>query len=277
VEVYYAGSLINLEANPNSLGEQKLKLPGTPQAGQKVYFKLINNSATESYAVLLAVNGKNTVAVNNDTLLAGARPESEQKMWALGPGQSGEVHGFYTDLARGDFQPFDVLPEDASSQQYNLMNDNHLRGTISVRVFGKREGAKPSVTQPQPSDGGTTGEVATLTEAQREEALDRQGNAEAIQFAAQDRSIRTSRSLSAAKSKILAATRVSVTTDGKLTGSPQAKSRYIQARSVGRGLIIEGATTAGNGTIEELKVEYDPQPIANWEWEYYSPGSNPAP
>ena len=81
--------------SPGNVSARTKKLGGTPTEGQAVTFRLINTSQTETFGVLLAVNGKNTAAFDKDTLDSG-KPLIKQRLWMLKPGQDVIIPGFYT-------------------------------------------------------------------------------------------------------------------------------------------------------------------------------------
>ncbi len=258
VQVYFDDTAVSIEPDPASPGEGKLHRTSTGPVN-KAYFKLVNTSETESYGVLLAVNGKNTAAFDNDELTSG-RPEAEQRLWVLGPKETATVSGFYTDTEKGTYSPFAILPEDESEAKYNEMTSS-FRGQISVRIFGKQ----------------TTGGMSTSgNEEKLEEKLEDEATSESVGLGnagSDPRGLRKSRSLADAIQKLQKSTKTDVLKGGKLVADKTAKSKYTKARSLGRGLIIESTTTASSGAIKVVKLEYDPLPLASYEVTYYAPKS----
>ncbi|QEL20944.1 hypothetical protein [Limnoglobus roseus] len=230
-------------------GESKIAV--TPRAGDKVTFRLTNTSATDSYAVILAVNGKNTNAMDNDTLLDKA--PHEQRKWVLGPKEDAVIKGFYLK-PNGEFNPFEVLPENASARRFGALNEK-FRGRISLLVFGKRAEApaEPKVTVTPSVD--------------LEKLKDDGATAKAIDLAGGAWKIRNTGSLASAQ-KVLSGTTNVVDQEGRLAVALVAKGRYTAGK---RGLIESSGETKKDGPIVRVPLVYDPWPMCHLDIVYYVP------
>lgn len=230
-------------------GEPKIAV--SPQAKQKVTLRVTNTSDKESYAVLLAVNGKNTNAIDNDTLMDKAA--HEQRKWVLGAKETYNIEGFYFK-ADGSYHPFEALPEDESTTQYNQMNPM-FRGKISLLVFGKRQEAepeKPKVDVPTPAPTKVRDETAT---------------ANALDLGSGAWKIRNTGSLAAAQ-KLLNGSTHTEDQGGRLAVALVAKDKYAVGK---RGLLVGSSETLTAGKINKVPFEYDPLPMCCVHVVYYVP------
>jgi hypothetical protein len=229
-------------------GEPRIAV--TPGAKQKVHFVLTNTSATESYGVLLAVNGKNTNAISNDSLMDKAA--HEQRKWVLGPKDSYKIEGFYIN-ADGKYNPFEVLPEDESARAYDQLNPM-FRGKISLLVFGKRAEETEKKVEVKPEAQKVRDDTATAT------ALDLGGGAWKI---------RNTGSLVAAQKLLKDSTHVS-DANGSLAVAVVEKAKYAAGK---RGLLAASGETRTSGEIKKVAIEYDPLPMCCVHVVYYVPAA----
>jgi hypothetical protein len=109
------------------------RIPVSPKAGQKLTFWLKNTSTTDTFAVVLAVNGRNTNAQDNDTLYD--KLPHDQRKWVLPPNYEFALDGFQTQA--NEKQPFVIAAEDESTAIFSQMNMHEYQGKISLIVFGK--------------------------------------------------------------------------------------------------------------------------------------------
>jgi hypothetical protein len=84
-----------------------LRIPA-PQTNQAVAFRLENTSTDTTYAVVLKINGKNSIFQEEKSAL-------DCYKWILAPGKSVTVRGFQKNFKEHD--PFKVLPPEVSERQ----------------------------------------------------------------------------------------------------------------------------------------------------------------
>ncbi len=104
-----------------------------PKEGQEVTF-VLKNKGTETYGVVLMVNGENTIYRER------LDPASCYK-WILDPGEEIKVRGYQTNLK--EFVKFTVLSPEESAK--NEMNYNEHAGTFSLIVFRNKKKDEPPV------------------------------------------------------------------------------------------------------------------------------------
>jgi len=246
------GEPVAIQADEGSLGDFKVsgKLPMTGVAGQKVTFQLINNS-TEKLAVLLCLNGRNTIALDGESLDNLDKPRSKFRMFVLEPKVVYDIPGFLKD-EKGTIGDIVVAPEDESAALYETMNPE-TRGKIQMFVYGKSPLPTPNIT------GAATD---TPLGGDPETALD---NAFATGgLATTEKSLGKTRSLAAAQKSLEARTKLTVA-NGKLIPDPKAA-----AASRG-GLFIETKEppkTVG-GPVQTVRFTYDEQPLDSVVLNYY--------
>ena len=131
------------ETDPKAPGGGRI---ATPREGDQLTLRLKNAHPTKRFAVVLAVNGKNTNATSKNHEL-NSLDAKEQKMWVLDPKEEITLRGFSTDAA-GGYDPFTVLDDATSEKLFPLMGELY-RGLITMHVFAEREAA------PLKSTGGT--------------------------------------------------------------------------------------------------------------------------
>jgi hypothetical protein len=128
VDVLYNGESEKVDANPFRPPAERdnvlLRIRG-PFPHEKVTFRLTNHSKDETFAVVLKVNGKNSIYMEEQAPL-------ECYKWVLEPQQSTTVPGF---LKRNDKKAgeFEVLTE-ADSQREEV-NYGFNAGTFSFTIF----------------------------------------------------------------------------------------------------------------------------------------------
>jgi hypothetical protein len=257
LEVILNGSPVEPETDPANPAAGRLgKAPGSdPKKGDEVQFRLTNPSKTKSYAVLLAVNGKNTNALGNDHL--NARPPKDHRLWVLGPGEEVTIPGFYT-TAGGAFQPFKVLGESESAAVYPVLGEEH-RGLITMHVFGERiEAAVAPRPTPKATADAAPEEPAKQARVEAEVTLLSLGvGGSALE------DVRTAATPEDAKKRLQELTNVRPGDDGRLGLDPG------KAAALERGLIVPSETRKGGGPIESVDFKLDPNPLAFVQLRYY--------
>ena len=104
--------------------------PGTvaePKEGQKVTLKL-ENKGSEQMAVVLKVNGMNTIFQETQDPLNCTK-------WVLEPGKTYNIRGFYTGETGDNLLPFKVLSDEESKAKAEEMKDNTAFGCVEIFVF----------------------------------------------------------------------------------------------------------------------------------------------
>jgi hypothetical protein len=237
---------VGFEMDPATPGEPKLrrsKIDG-PAEGQKVKL-VITNVGSEDYAVLLAVNGENSLYKQKIT--QGEGPKGCTK-WVLAPNDKYEIPGYYLSDTGSNLKDFIALSKaDSATKAKELAAtvDPDLVGQISMMVFQKiKEGTQQlKITQ----DTDLANDVAKEDKAKEDKG---------------SRGMRP-RSLQDAQAKLKRATRVDfVKENGK------AHARLVPgARS--RELIYEAPETRPGATLVRVPFVADPQPIFSLHIRYY--------
>lgn len=152
LDVYYDDVLVAPEPDPSSPGE--FRVP-TPKPGQKVRFDL-TNAGPDKVAVLLAVNGRNTIATEGEDLGTPGVAREKFRTWVLepDPAKKYNVTGFLMSMD-GSTRPFTGMAEDASARTYDALSPTYA-GKIHMIVFGKRPKAPApppvAAADPPPAD-----------------------------------------------------------------------------------------------------------------------------
>jgi hypothetical protein len=102
-----------------------------PKKGDKVLFKLRNTNKEQTYGVVLAVDGWNTLF--RERVMDKAPYECTK--WILDPGEEITVEGFYTkEEGKKNVLPFTVLSDEESEA---MPEDFGMRGVYSLHVFAQ--------------------------------------------------------------------------------------------------------------------------------------------
>ncbi len=247
------GESVPIQADDTRRGDYKVsgKLPTTGTAGQKVTFTLVNNH-TEKLAVLLCLNGRNTIALDGESLDSLDKPRSKFRMYVLEPKVVYEIKGFLKD-DKGTIGEIVVAPEDESAAIYDQMNPE-TRGKIQMFVYGPAPVRTPDIT-------GAAVET-TVVGDDPETAFDNAFAASGLATA--EKTIGKSRSLEAAQKSLAARTKLTVA-NGKI--GVDAKI----ARNRGPGLFIETkeAPKTVGAPVNVVKFNYDEQPLDSVIINYY--------
>ena len=253
LEFRIGGQPVPLRPDPANPGVGRYLPQGVdPKRGDTISFGLTNTSATETYAVLLAVNGVNTNCLSDKSSHLNDRPPQDHRMWLLGPLESAEIDGFYTD-AEGTVKKFQVLGDTESEANFSLMSDAY-RGLITMHVFRKL----PPPTPPKTGD-----DPAVVPNEPPAEFVDASTITLGVGGSTVD-DVRTAGSPAVAKAKVASATGVKFAAGGGLGPDPRKSNELAM-----RGLIVDGETTNSGAVINKVKFNIDPAPIAYLSVRYY--------
>ncbi len=149
LDVLLDGQAVPYKPDPSNPAQFCLTEPGKP--GQQVTFRLKNTHANK-LAVLLCVNGRNTIAVADESLSNPNKPRAKFSMWILEPGIEYSILGFLTDT-KGTHTKIEVLKEDESAALYDALSPA-VRGKLQLFVYGPKpppvDVHKPDGTEPIP-------------------------------------------------------------------------------------------------------------------------------
>lgn len=143
--ILYDGKPADSQEDPVNQGERRVRLVkprGAPTAattvasakeGQKVAFVLENTSPTETYAVVLKVNGQNTLFQEMDDAVNCTK-------WVLPPGKDGKptrytINGFWLKEDGSELLPFRVLSEDESMAKAAEFQNPQQIGLIDFHIL----------------------------------------------------------------------------------------------------------------------------------------------
>jgi len=255
MDVIINGAPVSQVPDESSRGEFKLatKLANSGTAGQPVLFRL-TNTGDKRVAALLCVNGRNTIAIDNEDLSVLDKPRSRFRMYVLDPGKTYDIKGFLRD-EQGNYGPFELLPEDRSSEEYAKLSPDY-RGKIQMFVHaGKDDIQKLQITGTEPTNPAVDPNnppVDTDPQALMEKASADNG------LASTERSLAKSRNFKLAQEKVQEKTRMKMI-EGKLYGAKP------------RPLILEAQNQLPGGKVEIVKFEYDENPADSMVVSYYAP------
>jgi hypothetical protein len=148
--ILYNGQPVATEADPSSPGERRVRLrrrgaPGggkvaEPTAGQKVEFTMENTSPSETFGIVLKVNGMNT-------LFEEPQDAVNCTKWVLEPGKKYTIRGYYTEESGQNLKPFKVLSDEETRQKEGELKDNNMLGLIEFHVFRQNANSGPGSDQ----------------------------------------------------------------------------------------------------------------------------------
>jgi hypothetical protein len=254
LEILYDGKPAIVEPDEQSKGEFKVafRIP-KGSAGQRVTFTL-ENTSTDKLAVLLCVDGKNTIAINGESLDVRDKPPAQFRMYVLDAKMKYEIPGFLTDAASGAVTPLVVAERQKGAELYDAMSPE-TRGKIQMFVFGPRKLAMPPITPEIPN--GKAKDQAPLGN-DPETKID--GAFQASGLSTSDSEMGTTRNLRDAQERVLKRSNLALR-DGKLVGLP--RSREI--------IIPESTKNAKTGKVEIVNFVYSEQPLDSLVITYYTP------
>jgi hypothetical protein len=256
LEVLVNGNAVPVE--PGDDGAGKVVWPaGGVKPTDAVEFRLTNTS-DKRYAVLLAVNGKNTNAQDKEDDL-NVRDARDQRKWVLEPKEPTRVRGFYADRS-GKYQPFEVLSAGEAEQVFDQMQARY-RGRFTLYVYAERPD-KPPVEAAAAPGAPVTADVKPAEEVKEEvEAAVLtlgwgNGGLEKV---------RSAGSLEKAQEELRKRTHAA-TVNGQLVLDPVKDDEYRR-----RGLIVKSEQTKNDGAIEQVEFRMSPQPVASLDIRYFQP------
>jgi hypothetical protein len=248
LEVFYDDKPVTLEPDTGSPGE--IRVAGSrkavdPKVGQVVKF-VITNTSSDVIGVVLAVNGKSTLFMEDLTSKA---PGSCAK-WILAAGESYTIAGFYTSEDGKQVRPFKVLSDEESARS-DLSGD--LKGVFSLFAFRKVAGDSESALNITDEGGADLGDSLVLSGVPGKRGF----------------------------AEVHAATSVkthTVVRNGTLVAAPSARRRAPakHARQKGsRGLVVEGEESSSGAGFKRSDTKFDPEPSVSISIRYYN-GPTPA-
>jgi hypothetical protein len=260
LEVLLNGRTVEPETDPANPAAGRIgRRPGSdPKRGDEIQFRLKNTSKARAYAVLLAVNGKNTNALSNDHLTG--RPPKDHRLWVLKPDEDVTIEGFYTSK-EGALQPFAILGEAESAAVYPKLGGEY-RGLITMHVFGERTevAADPGTAGTPPKLAGNPPpiEPAKAAKAEAEVTLLSLGvGGDALE------EVRTAGKPELAQQALQTLTNVRPAGDGRLELDPRRRT------ALERGLIVPSDSRKAGGPIEQAEFRLDPNYLAFVQLRYY--------
>ncbi len=257
LEILYDGQPQTPSADPESAREEMV---ATPAETQKFTFR-VQNTLDYPVGILLTVNGKNTIAIDNEDLATAGDP-SGFRLWVLKPGKKYDITGFLKSEA-GTSAPFKVLPEDESARLFDTLAPTYA-GRIQMNVYGK---LPPAITPPKdPAKNLGGDEPVTSIDTLSEDALASAGLGTSLEK-------RIGGAKTAARAKLLSKGLLNLTTDAKghLKSTDHARTMAKGLRS--KGLVMESPQTTEGGKVEIVSLEADPEPIASRTIRYYTKGT----
>lgn len=217
-------------------GEYRLTSEG--KVNQRVTFKLRNNH-DKPLAVLLCVNGQNTIALEGETISHPNKPRANFVMYVLEPKVDYTIEGVQTNRA-GAIDELRVLPQDKSEEAYAALSPD-VRGKIHLFVYGPKLFKEPFYNPDKPD--GKEPVPGADPQLFRDEGFGAAGLVTA------GSGLGKSKDLKDAQDKLADATKIVVN-----QGKPSI------SRSVNRSLI--GRTPGGIGApLQTMKFSYDEQPL----------------
>lgn len=125
--IKFNGQAVSMTPDSESSGNSRFNI-GEPQETDKVQF-VLKNKGTERVAVLLSINGINTLYEE----VVKDRPLNECTKWILDPNDEYTIDGFHTGSLGKDLKSFRVLPGDKSKEKWEM--DPETQGLINLVVF----------------------------------------------------------------------------------------------------------------------------------------------
>ena len=244
LEITYDDSPVTLQDDPGSPGEVTVRRnkAADPKEGQKVKFA-ITNTGSDTVGVVLAVNGKSTLFMEDLT----AKAPGECTKWILGPGETYKIDGFYMTEDGKDVRGFKVLSDDDSAKS-DLAPDQ--RGIFALYAFRQVATPDSTVLNISSEGGGLARSPAhqagprTLPELQA--------------------ALRVANHTHASGARLLA---------DRVEHRP-GKVRAARQHG-GRGLVVEDTqSTAGSG-LNRVDKPFDPQPTFSLSIRYYDGAKTP--
>lgn len=302
--ILYDGNPAPTQDDPVSPGERRVRLARSPghantnianaKEGQKVAFVLENTSPKETYAVVLKVNGQNTLFMEMDDAV-------NCHKWVLPPAKDGRptkyvINGFWLKEDGSELLPFRVLSEEESKmkeaefqnpQQIGLIDFHILKGVQTIVIAGpgtitgaggpgENTGGASGKTavggdktgtdgKTSATSGSTTASVGTTAEASGPMAFSRRVSFRGLtsrEQASQPRTLEELKSLLLQKSN-------TKWENGKLVADQQ-KIKSLLKPATSRGLIAGDAPTKAAEGLTRVTFE-NPEEVFHQSIRYYTP------
>jgi hypothetical protein len=240
LQIFYDDQLVNLDADPTSPGELKVRrnTAKDPKEGQKVKF-VIANTTQDTVGVVLAIDGKSTLFAED---LAN-KQAGECTKWMLGPGQTYTIEGFYMSEDGKELHPFKVLSDDDSAK-VDLAPEQ--KGVFSMFVF------RP---------GGSTSNSESLNVSAADGELSQSPKTQPA-----------TSSLADVQAGIRAVTHTRAV-NGRLVAEHVVR-RPVSPRHVtqkgGRGLIVQDTQATSGGNLNRVDSKLDSQPAMSLFIRYWT-------
>jgi hypothetical protein len=242
--ILYDDAPVTVVPDTGSPGEVRIEhrtAQGEPKEGQKVKF-VITNTSQETIGVVLAVNGKSTLFLEDLT----SKAPGECTKWILAPGEAYTIEGFYMSEDGKDVRAFKVL-SDEDSAKAELNPDQ--KGVFGMFVF-------------HPVAAGT----ATALNI----------SAEGGELARSPKPHAGPRSLTELQAALHAANHTRAV-NGRLEAErpshPTPPARHARQKG-GRGLVVEDTQSSTGSTLNRMDTAFDPQPVVSLFIRYYT-GATP--
>jgi hypothetical protein len=238
--ILYDDKPVTVVQDTGSPGEARIDhrtAQGDPKEGQKVKF-VITNASQETVGVVLAVNGKSTLFLEDLT----SKAPGECTKWILAPGEAYTIEGFYMSEDGKEVRAFKVL-SDEDSAKADLNPDQ--KGVFAMYVF-------------HPVAAATANALNISTEGGE---LSRSPKPHA-----------GTRSLTELQAD-LHATNHTRAVNGRLVAErpsqPTPPARHVRQKG-GRGLVVDDTQSSAGGTLNRKDTTFDPQPVVSLFIRYYN-------
>jgi hypothetical protein len=245
-------------------GSGNVRMNQTPPENTVLSFQL-KNTGPEPVAVVLTIDGRNTVGLNPTERYDQNSNRESYRKWVLAPNQLYTIDGQLTDDKNTTWAKLVVDNEGSSAARFATMRPE-VAGKIELLVFPANTAVVPDISGDPAGNGNgtvpTNGEVPADPAAQNDQATDLSN------FEVVDPAIGSTKSAAKAKSLVAAATKVTVAAKGQIKSigsKPPAKGKA-------KGLAMENgpAQTVG-GEVKVQAFEPAAKPSANIVVTYYSP------
>lgn len=242
--IVYNGNPVALTEDTANRGTLAFQAPD-PKESDEVSF-LVRNRTNQPVGLVVAVNGRNTLFQEDIK----DKPPAECAMWVLDDTQQYAIRGFYLGEKGENIKKFRVL-SDPESQRLMEVNPD-TQGVISLYIFAKAGGIPANTvnTPVNPIRNNDTNASVSLPET---------------------RNLRRGIAITKTKPRTVAEAQAALARAARPSHArPGAKT----ARVGNRGLIVEDVTTTTGSALQEVALDYDPQPIVSLVIRYYTPQAN---
>ncbi len=252
LQILLDGKPVAIQPDDGSMGEPVFGMISTKEAaGQKMRFTLKNHHS-ERLAVLLCVNGANTIAIDGETLDDPDKPRGRFRTFVLEPGVQYGIPGALVkagDGERSSWQELEVLPAALGAQLFEQLNPQ-TRGKLQMYVFGPQVVPFPSITPGE--DEIEPNPLGNNPQVQFDNALSSNG------LSSRERKLGQARGLTAAQEALTK--RTGLTPDGGI----------LRGTARGQGLVGLSPTPPKDGEpVRIVRFPYDEQPLESIVIGYY--------